>query len=91
MPMSDDGNVMSADEYCDEYERVTGTPAPSWLIQSIAASQGMPDADEVPPYVFCGYGTKAQADAFRTFCETHGVARYTVVPSGGHQYKLSRR
>jgi hypothetical protein len=51
----------------------------------------MPDAGEVPPYVFCGYGTKAQAEAFRTFCETRGVARYTVVPSGGHQYKLSRR
>ena len=89
--MSEDGNVMSADEYCDEYERVTGTPAPSWLVASIAASQGMPDADEVPPYVFCGYGTKAQAEAVRTFCETRGVARYTVVPSGGFQYKLSRR
>ena len=89
--MSDDGNVMSADEYRDEYERVTGTPAPHWLIEHIATSRGMPDAGEVPPYVFCGYGTKAQAEAFRTFCETRGVARYTVVPSGGFQYKLSRR
>jgi hypothetical protein len=84
-------NVMSAGEYCEEYERVTGTPAPRWLVASMAATQGMPDADEVPPYVFCGYGTKAQAEAFVAFCDSHGIKRRTKVLSGGHLWQLSRR
>lgn len=82
---------MGADEYREEYERVTGEAAPNWLLESIAASRGMPDAGDVPPFVFCGYGTLAQADAFRAFCEERGITRRVVIESGGHQYKLTRR
>jgi hypothetical protein len=45
----------------------------------------------VPEYVFCAYGTRAQAEAFVAWCEAHGIARRVKMPTGGALWKLAKR
>lgn len=85
--------VVSREEYEAEYAAVMGVPAPSTqsMREHIAISQGMPDLGYVPAYVFCGYGTAVQAEQFKEFCRIKGIERSVVLPTGGRQYKLTRR
>lgn len=79
------------DEYREEYERVTGVPAPMTQAQQVAAAMGAPDPGRVPPYVFCGYGNAEQADEFINWCDRAGVSRRVKLPTKGRQYKLTTR
>jgi len=56
-----------------------------------AVASGTPKAGEVPEYVFCGYGTRAQAEAFEVWCQAQGVGRRLKMPTGGTPWKLTRR
>ncbi len=69
-------------------------PAPAGLTipEQLAVGRGRPMPGEpVPDYVFCGYGTQAQAEAFVAWCREHGVERRAMLPTHGRQFKLTTR
>lgn len=45
----------------------------------------------VAQWVFAGYGTREQADAFVAWCDANGVTRRTARPTDGHEYRLTAR
>lgn len=71
-------------------ERRAEEPAPSPLLQDMAERAGQPDPGEVPPFIMCCYGSRADADAFRRWCETRGI-KATVRPTGGAVYTIARK
>ena len=85
---------MSAAEYIAECEAM-GTPVTEStrqrLLGEMATLAGMPKENEAPAYVFAGYGTKAQAEAFVEWCDRAGVRRRVKMPTNGNQYKLTKR
>lgn len=85
---------MTPAEYVAECEAM-GTPVTEStrqrLLGEMATLAGMPKENETPAYVFAGYGTKAQAEAFVEWCDRAGVRRRTKLPTNGKQYKLSAR
>lgn len=85
---------MTPEEYIAECEAM-GTPVAestrAALLGEMATLSALPKVDEVPPYVFAGYGTKAQAEAFVEWCDRTGVRRRVKLPSNGKLYKLSKR
>ena len=77
----------------EEYRRIAAEepePEPSPLLQHVAETAGQPDAGSVPPYIMCCYGSRADADAFRLWCERRGV-RATVRPTGGAVHTIARK
>lgn len=85
----DTGSVVSREEAAALWEQTTpGMPKPS-IVEQVAITMGTPDPDEVPPYVFCGYGTKAQAEYFAEFCRRNGIKRFYKGQTHGRQYKLA--
>lgn len=83
------GSVVSREEAAALWEQTTpNMPKPS-IVEQVAITMGTPDADEVPPYVFCGYGTKAQAEYFAEFCRRNGIKRFYKGQTHGRQYKLA--
>lgn len=83
------GSVVSREEAAALWEQTTpNMPKPS-IVEQVAITMGTPGADEVPPYVFCGYGTRAQAEAFAEFCRLNGVRRFYKGQTHGRQYKLA--
>lgn len=85
---------MTPEEYIAECEAM-GSPVTEStrqrLLGEMATLSALPKVDEVPPYVFAGYGTKAQAEAFVEWCDRAGVRRRVKLPSNGKLYKLSKR
>lgn len=88
---------MTPEEILEESTAV-GTPVHvgqsehSKLVQHAAVTMGSPAPGEaVPPYVFAGYGTQAQADAFVDWCLRAGVKRRVKQPTHGMPYKLTTR
>lgn len=65
-------------------------PAPSPMLEHMAEAAGQPDPGEVPPFIMCCYGSRADADAFRRWCETRGI-RATVRPTGGAVFTIGRK
>lgn len=85
----DTGSVVSREEAAELWEQTTpNMPKPS-IVEQVAITMGTPGADEVPPYVFCGYGTRAQAEAFAEFCRRNGIQRFYKGQTHGRQYKLA--
>ena len=85
----DTGSVVSREEAAALWEQTTpNMPKPS-IVEQVAITMGTPGADEVPPYVFCGYGTKAQAEYFAEFCRRNGIKRFYKGQTHGRQYKLA--
>lgn len=83
------GSVVSREEAAALWEQTTpNMPKPS-IVEQVAITMGTPGADEVPPYVFCGYGTKAQAEYFAEFCRRNGIKRFYKGQTHGRQYKLA--
>lgn len=75
----------------EEYRRIAAEePGPSPLLQHVAEAAGQPDAGSVPPYIMCCYGSRADADAFRLWCERRGV-KATVRPTGGAVHTIARK
>lgn len=77
----------------EEYRRIAAEepePEPSPLLQHVAETAGQPDAGEVPPFIMCCYGSRADADAFRLWCERRGV-KATVRPTGGAVHTIARK
>lgn len=74
----------------EESRRAEPEPEPSPLLQHIAETTGQPDAGSVPPFIMCCYGTRADADAFRLWCEQRGI-RATVRPTGGSVFTIARK
>lgn len=64
---------------------------PSMASQVAAAHAAPMPGEAVPEYVFCGYGTRAQAEAFMRWADGAGVARKVKVPTNGRTYKLTAR
>jgi len=88
----DTGAVVSREEARALWEATTlGVPAPPSLAAQVALATTAPEPGRVPEFVFCGYGTRAQAEAFMEWCERAGVSRRVKVPTGGRPYKLSAR
>ena len=85
------GTVLTPEQYRAEYEQVTGRPAPMSVVEQAAVTAGSPMPGQVPDYVFCGYGTEAQALAFVEWCNRNGVSRRTKLPTKGRQFKLTTR
>lgn len=71
-------------------ERRDPEPAPSPVLEHMAEAAGQPDPGEVPPFIMCCYGSRADADAFRRWCETRGI-RATVRPTGGSAFTIGRK
>lgn len=65
-------------------------PAPSPLIAHVAETMGQPEAGTVPPFVMCAYGSRADADAFKVWCEQRGI-KATIKPTGGSVYRIVRK
>ena len=65
-------------------------PAPNPLIAHVAETMGQPEAGAVPPFVMCAYGSRADADAFRVWCEQRGI-KATIKPTGGSVYRIVRK
>lgn len=87
---------LTPQQYLEEYEAVTGQPAPDktrqTLLSDMAVLAGAPrGGDRVPEYVFAGYGSRQQAELFITWCAQVGVTRKTKIPTQGKLYKLSAR
>lgn len=87
---------LTPQQYLEEYEAVTGQPAPDktrqTLLSDMAVLSGAPRGGErVPEYVFAGYGNRQQAEAFVAWCAQAGVTRKTKIPTQGKLYKLSAR
>ena len=72
---------------------IIGRPAPEppGIAEQVAIATNAPAPGAVPEYVFCGYGTAAQAEAFMAFCEREGISRRVKVPTRGRQYKLTAK
>ena len=72
---------------------IIGRPAPEppGIAEQVAIATNAPAPGAVPEYVFCGYGTAAQAEAFMEFCAREGVERRVKVPTRGRQYKLTAK
>lgn len=83
--------VMSREEAAAEWAATTpDMPVPNALREHIAGAMGQPDPGRVPPYLMCCYGTQADADAFRVWCQQRGV-KATVKPTGGRIYRISAK
>lgn len=65
-------------------------PVPDALREHVAESMGQPEPGRVPPYVFCAYGSRADADAFKLWCEQRGI-KATIKPTGGSVYRIVRK
>lgn len=83
--------IMSREEAAAEWAATTpDMPVPSALREHVAESMGQPEPGRVPPYLMCCYGSRADADAFRVWCEQRKV-KPTVKPTGGRIYRISAR
>lgn len=83
--------LLSRDEAAAEWAATTpDMPVPNALREHIAGAMGQPDPGKVPPYLMCCYGTQADADAFRVWCQQRGV-KATVKPTGGRVYRITAR
>lgn len=72
-----------------EPPRIIGRPS---MASEVAASHAAPmPGEDVPEYVFCGYGTRAQAEAFMRWADGAGVERKVKVPTNGRAYKLAAK
>lgn len=60
------------------------------VAESFAEAVGQPERGEVPPYIMCCYGSRADADAFAVWCEGRGI-RATVRPTGGSIFRIVRK
>lgn len=60
------------------------------VAESFAEAVGQPERGEVPPYIMCCYGSRADADAFAVWCEKRGI-RATVRPTGGSVFRIARK
>lgn len=84
----DTAPVATVEEAARIWEATTpGMPLPNGLRDEMAQAAGAPMPGEVPPYVMCCYGTQADADAFKAFCEGRGI-RATVRPTGGRVHRI---
>lgn len=85
----DTGSVVSREEAAALWEQTTpNMPKPS-IVEQVAVAMATPEPGAVPEYVFCGYGTRAQAEAFVEFCRRNGVKRFYKGQTHGRQYKLA--
>ena len=66
------------------------TPPVRPVAEAMAEMAGQPMPGQVPPYIMCCYGTRADADAFKLWCDQRGV-KATVRPTNGSVYKITRR
>lgn len=83
--------LLSREEAAAEWAATTpDMPVPNALRESVADAMGRPDPGKVPPYLMCCYGTQADADAFRVWCQQRGV-KATVKPTGGRVYRITAR
>ena len=93
-PKLDTRTVLTPEQYADELAAVSPVDPPAMpptVAERVALTQGAPAPGSVPPYVFCGYGTAAQAEAFAVWCEAHGVDRFTKIPTDGRMWKLTTK
>lgn len=65
-------------------------PMPNPIREHIAEAMGQPNPGTVPPYVFCAYGSAADAEAFRAWCAQRDI-KATVKPTGGMVYRITRK
>lgn len=63
---------------------------PNPMREHVADTMGQPERGKVPPFVFCAYGTRADADAFSAWCKQRGI-KPTVKPTGGSVYRIVRK
>lgn len=98
---------LEAERMIREESRRDDPPLSSPEPQSFAPSQPMPQTMPMPMpsapsrpqreqqdgsvWVFAGYGTLEQANAFAYWCETNGVTRHVEVDTHGREYKLTAR
>lgn len=83
--------VLSREEAAAEWAATTpNMPVPSPLREHVADTMGQPEAGKVPPYIMCAYGSRADADAFKAWCELRGI-KATVKPTGGSVYRITRK
>lgn len=85
------GAVMSPEEAAQAWQATTpNVPTPRPLVEHVAAAMGQPEPGNVPPYLMCAYGTRADADAFKLLCEQRGM-KPTVRPTGGSIFRIVRK
>lgn len=85
------GAVMSPEEAAQAWQATTpNVPPPRPLVEHVAAAMGQPEPGNVPPYLMCAYGTRADADAFKLLCEQRGM-KPTVRPTGGSIFRIVRK
>lgn len=85
------GAVMSPEEAAQAWQATTpNVPTPRPLVEHIAASMGQPEPGNVPPYLMCCYGSRADADAFKLLCEQRGM-KPTIRPTGGSIFRIVRK
>jgi hypothetical protein len=83
--------TLTPQEAAEMWQQTTpDIPVPRPLAEHIADTMGQPDYGKVPPYIMCCYGTRADADAFREWCQQRGV-KATVKPTGGIVYRIVRK
>lgn len=86
------GSVVSRAEAAELWEQTTpNAPKPPSIAEQVAIATNAPEPGRVPEYVFCGYGSAAQAEAFMEFCDRAGVSRRVKVPTNGRTYKLTTK
>lgn len=85
----DTGSVVSREEAAALWEQTTPNMPKPGIVEQVAIAMGTPAPGEIPEYVFCGYGDRAQADYFVEFCRRNGIKRFYKGQTHGRQYKLA--
>lgn len=85
----DTGSVVSREEVGALWEQTTPNMPKPGIVEQVAIAMGTPAPGDIPEYVFCGYGDRAQADYFVEFCRRNGIKRFYKGQTHGRQYKLA--
>lgn len=85
----DTGSVVSREEAAALWEQTTPNMPKPGIVEQVAIAMGTPAPGDIPEYVFCGYGDRAQADYFVEFCRRNGIKRFYKGQTHGRQYKLA--
>lgn len=85
----DTGSVVSREEAAALWEQTTPNMPKPGIVEQVAIAMGTPAPGEIPEYVFCGYGDRAQAEYFVEFCRRNGIERFYKGQTHGRQYKLA--
>ena len=85
----DTGSVVSREEAAALWEQTTPNMPKPGIVEQVAIAMGTPSPGEIPEYVFCGYGDRAQAEYFVEFCRRNGIKRFYKGQTHGRQYKLA--